>query len=318
MDPLTLAALIQTGYSVGKSIYDANQAKKYSKTPRPDYEIPVSATMAKNRAVAGAGAYGYGGMGRDIARSEQTMANAMPALRNLSGSQQMNMLSALVKGTQQQQADIGAYAEKTKDRREQQAQQMLMAYAPYEQQQFMWNKGQPYLNAMATAANFEKQARAGMDAAMGSFTNLLGSGKFKKTRPAFRSGVDSSGNPVSINPDMPAGYVPEGFSAAPVPPDVVVPEESYAEQGLRQPSVPMEDPASRYSFPTYGNTMRNIPPDYIRQFQLPIQLPNPMTKQLAEGTLGTPISDDTFDYYDIGSTYNNAFNSLYRQKYSPY
>lgn len=318
MDPLTAAALIQTGYYGVQSLIDKERSARYAKKSRPKYEIPVSATMARNRAIAGAGTYGYGGMGRDIARSEQAMANAMPALRNLSGSQQMNMLSALVKGTQQQQADIGAYAERAKEGREQQAQQMLMAYAPYEQQQFSWDKQQPYLNAMQTAANFESQSRAGMQAAVSMFSNLVaggGLGGKKPSSPAFRSGVDASGNPVSINPDMPAGYVPEGFSMMQAPPEPP-PVPNFAEQGLRQPSNPMVDPASQFTFPNAANPNDKITPyiDPIRSFQMPW----PVTKSFAETTLGIPLSNETFDYYNLDDTYNNAFNSLYRQKYSPY
>jgi hypothetical protein len=322
MDPLTAAALIQTGYYGVQSLIDKERSARYAKKSRPTYEIPVSATMARNRAIAGAGTYGYGGMGRDIARSEQAMANAMPALRNLSGSQQMNMLSALVKGTQQQQGAYADIAERAKERREQQAQQTLMAYAPYEQQQFSWDKQQPYLNAMQTAANFESQSRAGMQAAVSMFSNLVaggGLGGKKPSSPAFRSGVDASGNPVSINPDMPAGYVPEGFSmmqAPPEPPPVPnfserglrqPPGTNFAEQGLRQPPIPMVDAA---------NPNDKITPyiDPIRSFQMPW----PVTKSFAETTLGIPLSNETFDYYNLDDTYNNAFNSLYRQKYSPY
>ena len=258
MDPLTAAALIQTGYYGVQSLIDKERSARYANKSRPKYEIPAAATAALNRAVSGAGQYGYAGMGRDIARSEQTMANAMPAMRNLSGSQQMNMLSALVKGTQQQQADIGATAEKSKFAREQQAQQMQMAYAPYEQQKWQWDKQQPYLNAMQTAANFESQSRAGMQAAVGMFSNLV------------------------------AG---EGL-------------------GGKKPSTPDPDPVQPMVPKGIDLTQLQPTPGYF-------DLPTPITRSFAENTLGMPIGDEPYNYYDMGNTYNKIFNNMYRNTWEP-
>lgn len=320
MDPLTAAALIQTGYYGVQSLIDKKKGEEYANTPRPKYEIPAAATMMRNMGVSGMGQYGYAGMGQDIARSEQAMANALGTrgMSGLSGSQKMNLLAALTKGTQQQLGEIGATAERAKRGREQMGYNALQAYAPYEEKQWEWDKKGPYLNAMETASRFEANSRAGMQAAVGMFSNLVaggGLGGKKPSSPGFRSGVDASGNPVSINPSMPADYVPEGFSMMQAPPEPP-PVPDFADQGVRPYSIPMVEPSSQFTFPNAATPSAPMMPyiDPIRSFQMP----RPVTKSFAETTLGVPLSDETFDYYNLGDTYNNAFNSLFRQKYSPY
>jgi hypothetical protein len=188
---------------------------------------------------------------------------------------------------------------------------MQMAYAPYEEKQWEWDKKGPYLNAMETASRFEANSRAGMQAAVGIFSNLVAGGGLGEGKPKTSTRDLSPVQPMvpkGIDQTLPYQIDQPQLQLPPVP--------DFADQGVRPYSTPKVEPSSQFTFPNAATPPAPMMPyiDPIRSFQMPI----PVTKSFAETTLGVPLSDETFDYYNLGDTYNNAFNSLFRQKYSPY
>jgi hypothetical protein len=170
MDPVTmmlLAQAIPTGIELAKAYSQSKQAKELEKVGRPQYEIPEAVQQDVNRARYLASMKELPGQNTIEAKMAQNTAKGINQLQNVSANPAdlaanvARLYNAQMEGTQ----NLGIKAAQNWQGNQGQLSNALRMLGQYQQQQWDYNKKQPYEEAKAAEAALREASYRNLAAA---------------------------------------------------------------------------------------------------------------------------------------------------------
>jgi hypothetical protein len=182
------AQIPATMFQAGLGLSQALKARKLGRTPRPAFEIPKA--LQENIDIARGLTLGQmPGLGIG---QQQIGANTAAGYRQVmdagvGGAEKMAAIAGLNAGANDALTNLAMQNAQYQVNQQQNLQQALGQIAPYQMDQFSWNKQQPYLNAMAAAQRLRDAAN----------TNIYGSLVQMGNIAALKKGVGDTNTGVA-------------------------------------------------------------------------------------------------------------------------
>lgn len=292
--------------------YRKDSAAYEKKYPRPKYEIPQALKDYLSQAKFRAGAVGLPGQGQAEARMGRQMASSARAMQE-SGQSSSSIIAGLAGLNQQgleQQANLAALGAQQQDRRMTDLYGAQTAMASEQKAQFMYDKDEPYRNAMDLASRLMKSADEGKQIGIEGISGILQSSILGGMSAGLFEGKDKPSVNIEDYAKKMTPYMAPERSAE----DDLADLAAYGQGN----GLVANNPDNRlpYAGPDYADKFRTYFDESGSPYMdnIGFELPNQMTNGFNSGFYGIPIDDQTSDYYDLGGGFNQFFNNIFRRR----
>lgn len=163
---MAASTLYQAGTGIGQMV----KANKLSKTPRPDYQIPQEQIQALENARMMAAQNRLPGQGLIEQNMDRAMANSLQSVSQTatSGAQLSQAATSLGLDRMGAARDLGIKAAENKQQNQIRLADELKSMAAQRVKKWEWEKGQPYMNAMQSAAQLRAAGQQNIGNAISS------------------------------------------------------------------------------------------------------------------------------------------------------
>jgi len=187
MDPLTIAALLNTGVGIGKGIYglfQTGQSKKYADTERPGYDIPEEYKQMLNSAKMQALQTQLPGQGLAEEKIGAATSKGLSYAKEATDSPAsiLGMTAALTGQEQEKMRDLGIAAGENYNTNQGVLRSALGTMGEQKLNKWQWEKQMPYQEAMETASGLQEAGVEnmfkGLGDAAGTVTSAMGTKQY--------------------------------------------------------------------------------------------------------------------------------------------
>jgi hypothetical protein len=278
------------------------QSEEYAKTQRPKYEIP-KAMKDYLRLAQGEVKYKMPGYDQATARIYAQNAQAMEGVRRggRSSAEQMAGIVGINRSAQEALVDLDIASGKNRQAAVQNLYGAQQAMAGEEKAQWDYDKNQPYLNAMKTAAELQQAGQEAQFYGLEGLSNIFTSGLQMGREGMFgEGGRGDTPGATAATTDMSGRTM--GATGGPNP-TYFDPNAVYGTGGAK--------PIEQYN--PYGGDFLGEAQGYYEGIS-DIEYPSAITNAFNSQYYGMPVTNEMSDYYGLGDMYSRTLNNVFRRR----